>query len=140
MLLCAASSVLGVTATSATSPRSQRGVDFVVPWTTGRGSRVLARFVLDGSIGANLACHGPGRLTLRLSSRPELVSLRCPRSGVASSDGGSFPPRKARSVVASITAPPAVRWIVEIDQERRYYSGTVTLPLGPLNRFMQRYR
>jgi hypothetical protein len=132
-------SVIGATTSSATPRRSRPHAQFLVPWTTGRGKRTLGRFVIDGFIGYDLACHGPGRITLRLSAASELASLRCPRSGVITDTGGLNPPRKPRHVVVRITAAPNDHWIVLFYQIGRNSSGTVNIPVGPLNRFTHRY-
>jgi hypothetical protein len=126
--------LIGATESSATPPHSMHQVQFLVAWTTGRGNRSLGRFVVDGFIGYGLACHGPGRLTLRLSGASESAGLRCPRSGVIESTSGFLPPRAPRHVVIRITAAPTDHWIVEVDQESRNFKGTVNIPVGPLNR------
>jgi hypothetical protein len=93
-------------------------------------SRALGRFVVDGFVGYDVACHGPGRLTLRLSGVSETAFLRCPRSGVSTNASGFLPPRVPRHVVVRVTAAPAERWIVEVDQESRKFSGLVNIPMG----------
>jgi hypothetical protein len=130
---------VGATESSATPPHSEHQGQFLVPWTTGRGNRTLGRFVVDGFIGYDLACHGPGRLTLRLSGASETTSLRCPRSGVTTGTSGFLPPRAPRHVVVRITAAPTDHWIVLVYQVGRNSSRTVDIPVGPLNRFIHRY-
>ena len=130
---------IGAAESSATLTRSEQHVQFLVPWTTGRGSRALGRFVVDGFVGYDVACHGPGGLTLRLSGVAETAFLRCPRSGVSTDASGFLPPRVPRHVVVRVTAAPADHWIVEVDQESRKFSGLVNIPMGPLNRFIHRY-
>lgn len=130
---------IGAPESSATLPHSEHRAPFLVAWTTGHGNGTLGRFVIDGFIGYYVACHGPGRLTLRLSGASETASLLCPRSGVSTDAGGFLPPRAPRHVVVRITAAPTDHWIVEVDQESRNFSGSVNIPVGPLNRFIHRY-
>jgi hypothetical protein len=139
-LVLIAGCFIGATASSATPRHSHEHAQFLVPWTTGHGNRTLGRFVVDGFIGYNLGCHGPGRrLTLHLSTAYETASVPCSRSGAFTDLGGYLPPSALRHIVVRITAAPTDHWIVEVDQESRNGSGTVSIPVGPLNRFIQRY-
>jgi hypothetical protein len=130
--------LMGATQSRAGAARSRHHTPFLLPWTTGRGSRTLGTVVVDGFIGFGLACHGPGRVTLQLPGAYGTASMPCARSG-AREEFGVYPFLRApRHVVVRITAAPTAHWIVEVDQENRPSSGTI--PVGPLNRFIHRYK
>jgi hypothetical protein len=106
----------------------------IIPWTSGHGSSDLGKIVIGDTIGYDIECIGPGKVTMRFAPTSLVASARCPgASGESGTDGG-FLVGTPRNVDVRVSAAKTDRWLVEVDRVCRSYS----LPVGPLNAWIQR--